>query len=153
MTGMEDLSVSTSTVSTITIPIQISEAITQVAVEDIPSEELKFVSENLSVKDIKKVIRHDLNCRIRVYYSRTRARFLVIVRMPYGLLRVADVIKMFAAATPEAVISPVGELLSKEEAEGTPVECELFKALTTQDVEREIGKFAYLMERELRPAS
>lgn len=156
MSRMEDLTVSTSTVSTITIPIQISEAITQVAAEDLPSADIKFISENLSVTDIKKVIGKyykELGCLVRVYYSRTRARFLVIVKMRYSLITVSGVVSMFAESAPEAVILPIGKLLTEEEAQGVAAGFELFKALTSEDIEREIGKLAFVMESELHPAS
>lgn len=155
MTRHNDFTVTTSLVDIITIPISIPEAITQVAVTDLPGKDVKFISDNLSVKDIKRVIGRyykQLGCLVRVYYSRTRARFLVVVKMRHGLITVSDVVSMFAESAPEAVISPVEKLLSKEEAEVEVEGCELFKALTSQDVEREIGKIAYLRESELHHA-
>jgi hypothetical protein len=153
---MEDLTVSTSTVSTTTIPIQISEVITQVKAEDLPSADIKFITEGLSVAEIKRVIGlyyRDLGCLVRVYYTRTRARFLVIVKMRHSLITTSGVVSMFAENSSDAVILPIGKILSKEEASDTSEGFELFKALTSQDVDREIGKVVFLRKSELRTAS
>lgn len=148
---LEDLSVSTSPVHTITIPITIPPEIKPVSVVDLPSKDVVFVAENLSAKAIEKVIRQDFtprSCPLRVYYSKTRARFLVKMKMRRGLITVSDVVSMFAENMPEAVISPVEELLSKEEAKVQPVGCERFRLLTSQDEEAELGKVVYLKGSE-----
>ena len=147
----DDFIVRTGPVNTITVDIPVPDAITQLTVKDIPSTKVEFVSENLSAKDIRKVLRHEFNCRVRVYYSRTRARFLVIVKMPFGLLRISDVESMFAET--DAVILPVKKLLSKDEAVVETELCERFRALSSRDVEEEIGHIIYLRESELRHAS
>lgn len=159
MTRIDDFTVSTSPVNTITIPVPIPPQITPVSVEDFPSKDVVFVAENLSVPEIEKVIRQDFtrhSCPVSVYYSKTRARFLVKMRMRRGLITVSDVVSMFAENMPEAVISPVEEVLSKDEANEKSEVCERFRLLKSEVDDVEMGKIVYLKGSEspsLRTAS
>ncbi|RWZ78608.1 MAG: hypothetical protein EOT05_02555 [Candidatus Microsaccharimonas sossegonensis] len=159
MTRQNDFAVKTSPISTITIPIEIPPQITPVSMEDLPSTDVVFVAENLSAPAIEKVIRHDFtrhSCPVSVYYSKTRARFLVMMNMRRGLITVSDVVSMFAENMPEAVISPVEEILSQEAADMESQSCERFRLLKSQVDDVEMGKIVYLKGSEspsLRTAS
>ena len=158
MTRSVGLRVSTSLVPTISIPIQIPAEITPVASVDLPSRDVQFIAENLSVKTIEKVIGRYYkrpSFFIEVYYStKTRYRFLVNVVMRVGMITVSDFVSMFAENEPEAVISPVDELLSKGEVEINLDGYERLKRIMQQGRERGMGKVVYLKGSEqLRHAS
>ncbi|MDB5167485.1 MAG: hypothetical protein JWN26_630 [Candidatus Saccharibacteria bacterium] len=158
MTRRNDPLVSTSSVPTISIPIQIPDAITPVMTKDLPSKDVQFIAENLSVKAIEKVISRyykRLGYFIEVYYSpKKRARFLVNVMMHFGLITVSDFVSMFAENEPEAVILPVDELLVEGATEVNLEGCERLKRIVQHGTEEGMGKVIYLKGSEqLRHAS
>ncbi|HEY8886274.1 MAG TPA: hypothetical protein VIM31_02105 [Candidatus Microsaccharimonas sp.] len=142
---------------TISIPIQIPDVITPVKVEDLPSKDVQFVTENLSAKEIMKVIRRRYTryaCTIGVYYTKTRARFLVNVKMDKGLITVSDFVSIFAETEPVAVITPAVAIIPKDEVEINLKGCERFKRIIVNGEEQGMGKVVYLKGSEqLRHAS
>jgi hypothetical protein len=129
-----------------------------VVTEDLPSKDVQFIAENLSVKAIEKVINRYYkrsSCFVEVYYSpKKRARFLVNVIVHFGLITVSDFVSMFAENEPEAVILPVDKLLPRGASEVNLEECERMKRIAKHGVEEGMGKIIYLRESEsLRHAS
>jgi hypothetical protein len=112
MTRPADLPISTSPIThSVPIVLPLPEQITPISPEEVHSENVFFVAENVSVATITRVIEYYLTgatCSFEVFYStKEKYRFFVSVALHVGRMAVSDFILMFMERGTVAVISPV----------------------------------------------
>ena len=112
MTRPADLPISTSPIThSVPIMLPLPEQITPISPEEVHSENILFVAENVSVATITWVIEYYLTgatCSFEVFYStKEKYRFFVSAALSVGKMAVSDFVFMFMERGTVAVISPV----------------------------------------------